>query len=78
MDVWECDVVDVQALGKLSDKYKYILSVIDVFSKFQHMVPLKSKTGTAAASAFESIFRDTKYSGRRRPIWVRTEKGKEF
>jgi len=31
MDVWECDLVDVRALGKYNDKYVYILSVIHVF-----------------------------------------------
>ena len=77
MDVWECDLVDVRALGKYNDKYVYILSVIDVFSKFLHLVPLKSKTGTAVSSAFQSIFKDPRYSTRR-PIWLRTDKGKEF
>jgi len=38
MDVWECDLVDVRALGKFNDNYKYILTVIIVFSKFLHMV----------------------------------------
>ena len=65
MDVWECDLVDVQALGRFNDNYKYILSVIDVFSKFLHLVPLRSKTGTAVSSAFTSIFKDS--SSRRRP-----------
>jgi len=74
MDVWECDLVDVQALGRFNDNYKYILSVIDVFSKFLHLVPMRSKTGTAVASAFTSIFKDS--SSRRRR--VRTDKGKEF
>ena len=71
------DVVDVRALGKFNDRYVYILSAIDVFSKFLHMVPLRSKTGTAVTSAFQSIFKDPRY-GRRRPVWVRTDKGKEF
>ena len=31
MDVWECDLVEVQALGRFNDNYKYILSVVDVF-----------------------------------------------
>ena len=75
MDVWEYDQV-VRALGKFNDNYKYILSVIDVFSKFLHLVPLRWKTGTAVASAFMSIFE--KSSRRRRPVWVRTDKGKEF
>ena len=77
MDVWKCDLLDVQSLGKFKDGHKYILTVIDVFSKYLHMVPLKVKTGGATASAFESALRDHKYR-RRRPIWVRTDKGKEF
>jgi len=75
-NVWECDLVYVQALAKFNDKYKYILSVIDVFSKFLYLIPLRSKTGTVVASAFPSIFKDQKQ--RRRPICVRTDKGKEF
>jgi len=47
MDVWECDLLDVQAYAKYNDTYKYILSVIDVFSKFLFLIPLKTKSGTA-------------------------------
>jgi len=32
-DVWECDLVDVQGLSKYNGGIKYLLSVIDVFSK---------------------------------------------
>jgi transposase InsO family protein len=71
MDVWECDLVDVQALSKHNDYFKYILSVIDVFSKFLYMIPLQSKTGTAVTAAFQSILPP-------RPVWVRTDRGKEF
>ena len=66
MDVWECDLVDVRALGRFNDNCKYILYVIDVFSKFLHLVPLRSKTGTAFPSAFTSIFVDS--NRRRRPV----------
>jgi len=74
MDVWECDLVDVRALGRFNDNYKYILSVIDVFSKFLHLVPLRSKTGTAVLSAFTSIYKDS--SRRKRPVLVRRTKAK--
>ena len=40
-DVWECDLIDVQAFGKFNDNYKFLLTVIDVFSKYLHIVPLK-------------------------------------
>ena len=61
MDVWECVLVDLQVLGKYKDNYKYLLMVIDVFSKFLHIVSLRSKTGTAVASAFRSVLGDPKY-----------------
>ena len=81
MDVWESDLVDVQSLSKYNDKYRYLLTVIDVFTKYLHIVPLRSKTGTAVASAFQSVFNDSRYTTKqykRRPIWVQTDKGKEF
>ena len=65
----------LRALGKFNNTYKYI-SFIDIFSKFQYIVPLKSKTGAAVAAALQSIFEDPKR--RRRPIWVRTDEGKVF
>jgi len=62
MDVWETDLLDVQNVSKFNDNYKYLLTVIDVFSKFFHVVPLKSKTGQTVASAFQSDFTVKKYS----------------
>ena len=42
MDVWECDLLDVLAYSKYNYYCRYIVSVIDVFSKFLHMVPIKT------------------------------------
>ena len=78
LDVWECDLMDMRALGRYNDGYRYLLSVIDVFSKFLHIVPLRAKTGAAVSSAFRSILAKYSKPVRRRPIWVRTDKGKEF
>jgi hypothetical protein len=74
IDVWECDLMDVQSLSKHNDKYKCV-PLIDVFSKFLNIVPLRSKTSTAVASAFRSVH--AQYS-HRRPIWVRTDRDEEF
>ena len=80
MDVWECDLVDVRDLGRFNAYYKYILSVIDIFSKFLNLVTLRSNTGTAVASVFTSIFEDSSRRRRRHShsVWVRTYKSKEF
>ena len=48
-------------------------------SKFLHLVPLRSNTGVAVASAFQSIMKDAKYSRRKHfstLVWM--DKGKEF
>jgi len=80
LDVWPADLVDVQAFSKFNYNYKYLLTLIDVFSKFLHIVPLKSKMGSSVTLAFKSLFKDPKYSTpvQSRPIWVRTDKGKLF
>jgi hypothetical protein len=79
MVVLEYDLVVVQILAKFNDNDKYILSVIDVISKFLHIVSLRYKKGTAVSSAFRSMLNDPKYSKplRRRPVWMRTDRGKE-
>jgi hypothetical protein len=80
MEVWESDLLDVQDISKFNNNYKYLLTVIDIFLKFLHVVPLKSKTGQTVTSAFEIIFTDKKYSKphKRRPLTLQTDKGKEF
>jgi hypothetical protein len=79
-DVWECALLDVQNLVKFNDGYGFLLTPIDVFSKFLHIEQLKSRTGKNVTSAFLSILKDPKNSKpiRRRKIMVRTDKGKEF
>jgi len=78
--VWESYLVDVQGLSKYDDGVKYLLTVIDVFSKFLHIITLKSKMGKAVTSAFQTILKDPKYLKpiRGRPVWVRMDRGKEF
>jgi hypothetical protein len=71
-DIWECNLIDIQNFIKENDKYNHLLSVIDVFSIFLHIVRLRAKMGTAVTSTFRSIL--AKYS-HRRPIWVRTDRG---
>jgi hypothetical protein len=55
--------------------YKYLLNAIDAFSKYAYSVPIRSRTAEAVVSAFRSILART---GGRRPLVVRTDKGKEF
>jgi len=58
MDVREYDLLDVQDYAKYNDYYKYNLSVIDVFSKFLFLVPVKTKSALAVSTAYLFIFND--------------------
>ena len=62
----------MQSFSKFNNGIKYLLMVIDVFSKYGWIVPLKSKTGVDVANALSKIFIER----RCRKMWV--DKGKEF
>ena len=54
--------------------YKYLLTVIDVFSKYGWIVTFKAKTGKEVAMAFQKLFTTTNAS----PSLLWTDQGTEF
>ena len=58
-DLWMADLIDMVKFEEWNDGYKYILLVIDTFSKYVWLRPLKIKTGEAVAEAFIDIFETT-------------------
>ena len=70
--IWAADLVDMQAFTKFNRGVKYLLAVIDIFSKYGWLIPLKDKTGKSVASALEIIFKERKPE----KMWV--NKGKEI
>ena len=62
----------MQAFTKFNRGVKYLLTVIDVFSKYGWLIPLKDKTGKSVASALKTIFEEKKP----KKMWV--DNGKEF
>lgn len=73
-DLWQADLVDLSSKAKENGGYTFLLTVIDVFSKFAFVRPLLSKSAKDVAAAFQSIFTE---SGRK-PGALMTDKGKEF
>ena len=62
----------MQAFSKDNNGIKYLLTVIDIFSKFVWIIPLKRKTGQGVANAFSRILKE------RRPSQMWVDKGREF
>ncbi len=53
---WAADLVDVQQLKRHNKGVNYLLTVVDVFSKYAWVVPIKQKTGLQVASALTARF----------------------
>ena len=73
-DQWVADLVEVQPLAKYNRGLRYLLTVVDVLSKYAWVQPLKAKTGVALVHAFDKIVTQ----GRRRPNRLQMDRGKEF
>ena len=73
-ELWQCDLMVVSNLAVTNNDTNYLLTVIDVFSKFLWVIPLRRKSGIEIKQAFVEIFN---LSGRR-PKNIMFDKGREF
>ena len=73
-NIWGADLADMQLLSKCNKGIRFLLCVIDIFSKYAWVVPLKDKKGASIVKAFQIILKQSN----RKPnkIWV--DKGSEF
>ena len=72
-EIWTADLMDVHRFARVNRGYKYILVVLDVFSRFAWARPLKTKTGVEVADAFLDIFHAGSI-----PTKLWTDRGTEF
>ena len=73
-NIWGADLADMQLISKFNKGFRFLLCVIDTFSKYAWVVPLKDKKGVSIANAFQKILDDSKKKPNK--IWV--DKGSEF
>lgn len=73
-DTFQIDLIEMIPHSNVNSNYKYILTVIDVFSKYGWTRPLKNKTGQEVTNAMQSIFDADK----RIPKNIHSDEGKEF
>ena len=80
----------MQLISKLNEGFSFLFCLIDIFSKYARVVPLKDKNGISIVNAFQKILNDSasseaKSKGHRQSqskgrkpnkIWV--DKGSEF
>jgi transposase InsO family protein len=72
---WQMDLIDMKKYSDEIDGTKYILTIIDVFSKYAFAIPLASKKATGIASALTKIF---SVQNTPLPRILQSDNGKEF
>ena len=73
-NIWGVDLADMQSLSRQNKGIKYLLCVIELYSKYTFVIPLKDKKGISIVNAFDKIIKQSN----RKPnkIWV--DQGGEF
>lgn len=71
--LWEADLTEVQQLKRSNDNVRYLLVVIDVFSKYAYVRPIRNKLASTVTKAFQSILKAGE-----KPMNLRTDSGSEF
>ena len=71
---WAADLADMQLISKFNKGFKFLLCVIDIYSKYAWVVPLKDKKVIIIVDAFQSILKKSN----RKPNKICVHKDSEF
>src|SRR6266853_6926334 len=70
---WQADLVEMIPYEKVNNGYRYLLTVIDLFSRYAWAAPIKDKSGKEVTRAFQEIFALGRKCER-----LQTDEGREF
>ena len=71
-DIWSLDILDLKDYGPENNRgYRYVLVIIDNFSKFGWTIPLKNKNAQTIKDSFENIL----ICSKRKPNLIESDRG---
>ena len=73
-NIWAADLADMQLISKFNKRFRFLLCVIDIYSKYVWVVPLKDKKGLSLVNAFQNILNKSN----RKPNKIQADKGGEL
>ena len=73
-NIWGADLVDMQLISKSNKRFRFLVCVIDIFSKYAWVNPLKDEKGIRITNDFQKILKESNRKSNK--IWV--DKGSEF
>ena len=73
-NIWAADLAEMESLSPRKKNVKYLLYVIDIFTKYEWVKPLKDKKCKTVLNAFIKIANESN----RKPSNLRVDRGREF
>ena len=70
--LFQTDLVDLRSISMFNQGFNYLVTCIDVFSKYAWVIPIHNKSGKTLIEAFEEIIKEST------PIFIQSDKGMEF
>ena len=52
-NIWGADLADMQLISKFNKGFRFLLCIIDIYSKYPWVIPLKDKKGITISNAFQ-------------------------
>jgi hypothetical protein len=73
-DLWAADLIDMEKYSEENEGYFYLLNIIDKFSKFAWVLPIKKKDGVTVSKAFRKIIKSGESHKHKSPNLLHTDK----
>ena len=67
-NIWDADLADMQLISKFNKGFRFLVCVIDIYSKYVSVIPLKDKKGVTITNAFQKILKESNRMPNK--IWV--------
>ena len=74
-DQWQADLAVMMDLARANNGHRYVLTCVDVLSRYAWAVPVRSKTAAHVLAALKQLFAN---AAPRKPKRLQTDKGTEF
>ena len=66
--VWSADLADMQLVNKFNKGIRFLLCVIDIYSKYASVIPVKDKKGITITTVFQKVLNESNRKPKK--LWV--------
>ena len=72
--IWGTDLLDIYLISKFNKRFRFLLCIIDIYSKYAKVIPLKNKKDIKITNTFQKMLDESN----RKPSKIWVDKGSVF